>query len=338
MITKYEKIHVMSFQLLQLLIESKTSTKVFDLKHEIINSLSSIGEKLADSKYFPHKSYDTAKAQDEIESSDGPVHIASFSDSLAGTRFDDLLRSTITTEIRFAISKWIRSNSDLAHPETIIIDRNEKKHHGAVGSYQYDDDVKVPQSKIPVKNFMASGRFITILFHKIIDELRKRPKPAKTTKEEVYISRVNDSIKAAFADENVNKEFNMFCSIIVHESQHLAQHKKGMHDKYFPNTQRNALGNRRNSRGEPINKLNYYAEYNEIDAYAVDLASRLLLDHVKPGTKANIRALMSLATHAFYTEFDGQELKSEDGVDIEPIRKRFIKRVVNALNDYNQSL
>jgi hypothetical protein len=327
-----------SFQLLQLLTEAKASSKVFDLKHKIINSLSSVGERLVDHKYFPHKSYDTAKAQDEIEASDGDIHVPSFSDSLAGTRFDDLLRTTISTEIRFAISKWLSSNSELAHPQSISIDRNEKKHHGAVGSYHYDDDLKIPQSKIPVKNFMVSGRFITILFHKIVDELRKRPKPAKTTKEEVYISRVNDSIKAAFADENVIKEFNMFCSIIVHEAQHLAQHKKGMHDKYFPNTQRNVLGNRKNARGEPINKLNYYAEYDEIDAYAVDLASRLLLDHVKPGTKANIRALMSLATHAFYTEFDGQELKSEDGVDIEPIRKRFIKRVVNALNDYNNSL
>jgi hypothetical protein len=327
-----------SFQLLKLLNEAKVSSKVFDLKHKIINSLTAVAERLVDHKYFPHKSYDTAKAQDEIESSDGQVHIPSFSDSLAGTRFDDLLRSTMTSEIRFAISKWIRSNSDLAHPETIIIDRNEKKHHGAVSSYHYDDDLKVPQSKISVNNFMVSGRFITILFHKIVDELRKRPKPVKSTKEEIYISRVNDSINAALQDENVVKEFNMFCSIIVHEAQHLAQHKKGMHDKYFPNTQRNVLGNRKNSRGAPINTLNYYAEHNEIDAYAVDLASRLLLDHVKPGTKANIRALMSLATHAFYTEFDGQELKSEDGVDIEPIRKRFIKRVINALNDYNQSL
>lgn len=327
-----------SFQFLQLLNEVKVSSKVFDLKHGIINSLQSVGERLSHSKYFPHKSYDTAKAQDEIESSDGVIDTPSFSDSLAKTRFDDLLRDTISSEIRFAISKWIRSNEDLAYPEVITIDRTEHKYHGGVSSYHYDDDLKIPQSKIAIKKFIVSGRFITILFHKIVDELRTRPKPVKSTKEELYIARVNDSINAALNDQNVVKELNMFCSIVVHEAQHLAQHKKGMHDNYFPNTQRNVLGNRKNSRGEPINPLNYYAEHNEIDAYAVDLASRLLLDHVKPGTKANVRSLMALATHAFYTEFDGSELKDKDNIDIQPIKKRFIKKVVNAINHYNSTL
>lgn len=324
-----------NFPLLNVLLEEKASSKVFELKDLIIDSITSISERLADDKYFPHKKYDTTKAKEEIENSDGYVKTGGFSETHAELRFDDQLRKMLESQIRFAISKWIHSDTIFAKPEYISIDNNEKHYHGAVGTHHYDDDQKVPQSKIPVKKFMVSGKFVTILFHQIVDELRSRPKPTKTTKEEVYIMRMNESILAAINDPTVNKELNIFCSIVVHEAQHLAQHKKGMHDRYFPNTQKNALGNKNNSFGEPINKLNYYAEYGEIDAYAVDLASKLLLDNVPKGAKANIRDLMLKANHAFYTDFDKNQLPN---TNIEPIRQRFIKRVFNALNHYNDTL
>lgn len=329
------------FTLLALLSETKASTNVFSLKKQILEQIKKIPQELLDSKYYPNKKYDTNKARDEINNSEsGDLFSSSnsYDDNLVNTRFEDELFKTLRKNISYAIYLWLHSQENLQHPTFIRITSHEKKNNGAIAALRYDDNQKIPQSKIPVEKFHISGRFITILFHEIIDELRTRPKPNKSTKSEIYITRVTDSINSALSKPTIISELNSFCAIIAHEAQHLAQHKSGANDNHYPNFDKNMLGNKRNADGEPHTLLDYFAEYTEIDAYAVEVVSNLLLTHVEHGSPANVPKLIQMAKHYFYTEFNDEDLGGYTTAQLQLIKRRFMKKVVNGLNEYNDKL
>lgn len=330
------------FTLLSSLLEAKMSTNVFSLKNEILNAIRKLPHELLDSKYFPNKTYDTSKARNEIDDSEtGDLYSGSkvYDENLVNARFEDDLFKNLQNNVRFAIYLWLNNHqSDIATPESIVITTQEKIHNGAIGIPQYDDEQMVPQSRIPVKKFEVSGKFITMLFHEIIDELRKRPKPNKSTKDEIYISRFEDSINSVLSNPEIISELHTFCGIVVHEAQHLAQHKRGASDHHYPNFDKNMLGNKRDSDGDSQSIHDYFAEYTEIDAYAVEVVSNLLLKYVQPGTTANVPKLTQLAKHSFYTEYNDSNLDEYTSSQIQLIKRRFMKKVVNGLNHYNHEL
>lgn len=318
------------FTLLSSLSEAKMSTNVFSLKNEILNAIRKLPHELLDSKYFPNKTYDTTKARNEIDNSEsGDLYSGSkaYDENLVNSRFEDELFKNLQNNVRFAIYLWLKNHqADIATPESIFITTQEKKHNGAIGTPKYDDEQRVPQSKIPVKKFEISGKFVTVLFHEVVDELRKRPKPNKSTKDEIYIKRFEDSINTALSKPEIISDLHTFCGIVAHEAQHLAQHKSGASDSHYPNFDKNMLGNSRDSDGDSQSILDYFAEYTEIDAYAVEVVSNLLLKYVEHGTPADIPKLVQLAKHSFYTEFNDDGLDKYTTSQIQLIKRRFMKK------------
>lgn len=306
------------------LSETNYSTNFFWLKQYFISKIHenfnySLDRLIRDLKYRPEivRSYKWQKTADDMFSPNSMLHYFSnaITTSIGELGFTKSLQ-------KFNISGY--AQVQISPSSTVPRD-----------SYALDDNKGRPKILYSFENLIDfQNDAKTFLFPRI-----KRI-TAKTNlekwKQSVKVT-INQLAEYLASKENINK----FCSALIHEFTHLSQSSKVNTTNFDAFTQKNVFGNRLDTYyftkiAKGIFDKDYYGSFNEIDAYANEVATNIIQ---KSNGKINIPQITNLISHPAYNIFK-QIAKENDPESAlyEKAWRRFVKRVVTNLQHHNASI
>lgn len=316
--------------------ETKIATHVFDmqgtimrlLREHLLNMVHTFARQ--DDLYFPDKNYKHDQAIKNLTSPDY--------DEMAALRRDDRLFRTINTLVVEAVQTALKQFQDSEQPNYVSSFEDDYSNHNGhkekaaiVMAHNATDHF----SKADILKLRFVDTFQMTLYHEIIRAIREStPKPTKRTNFDKHGERLAQAFEQGLNSPETQHELNDLCGSLMHEIAHLHQIKK-MKDPnkaYNPDTEKNALGVPFSQ--HQARSTHYYAQYNEIDAYAVGTASELLLKHNAKDKKVDVPQLTREADHFFYVKY----AKSAPHNEIQHIHRRFIRTLVNNLNHHNEQV